>query len=114
MPAPPKNGNPSAVVFYPGGWVADGAGGRLAALGEIDTVAIVSTEAGPGMAEIHHREPVVLERADWPLWLGEAGHGAAVLMTASAAGVMSPPFRVGVAVNSNRATGAQLIQPLVT
>ena len=79
--------------------------------GEMDTVAIVSTEAGPGMGEIHHREPVVLEKSDWPLWLGEGGHGAAVLMKASEAGVMSRPFRVGVAVNSNKASGPELIAP---
>jgi putative SOS response-associated peptidase YedK len=77
-----------------------------------DTVAIVSTEAGPGMAGLHHREAVVLERADWPLWLGEAGHGAAVLMRASVPGVLAQPFRVGVAVNSNRASGPALIAPL--
>jgi putative SOS response-associated peptidase YedK len=80
--------------------------------GEIDTVAIVSTDAGPGMADLHHREAVVLERADWPLWLGEAGHGAAVLMKASAAGVLTRPYRVGVAVNSNRAAGPDLILPI--
>ena len=80
--------------------------------GDMDTVAIVSTEAGPGMANIHHREPVVLEREDWPLWLGEAGHGAAVLMKASAEGVISTPHRVGVAVNSNRASGPGLIEPV--
>ena len=79
---------------------------------DVDTIAIVSTEAGPGMAAIHHREPVVLEREDWPLWLGEAGHGAAVLMKASAAGVIGAPFRVGVEVNSNRASGPGLIIPL--
>lgn len=77
-----------------------------------DTCAIVSTEAGPGMAGLHHREAVVVEAADWPLWLGEAGHGAAVLMRASAPGVLAPPFRVGTAVNSNRATGSQLIEAL--
>jgi putative SOS response-associated peptidase YedK len=77
-----------------------------------DTVAIVSTEAGPGMAGLHHREAVVLEAHDWPLWLGEAGHGAAVLMRASAPGVLAAPYRVGVAVNSNRASGAGLIDPL--
>ena len=80
--------------------------------GEIDTVAIVSTEAGPGMRGLHHREAVVLERADWPLWLGEAGHGAAVLMKASAEGVLRC-HRVDVAVNSNRAEGAALIEPLM-
>ena len=80
--------------------------------GEIDTVAIVSTEAGPGMRGLHHREAVVLEQADWPLWLGEAGHGAAVLMKASAEGVLRC-HRVDVAVNSNRAEGAGLIEPLI-
>jgi putative SOS response-associated peptidase YedK len=78
---------------------------------DIDTVAIVSTEAGPGMQGLHHREAVLLEPADWPLWLGEAGHGAAVLMRASAQGVMGA-VRVGVAVNSNRAAGAGLISPV--
>jgi putative SOS response-associated peptidase YedK len=80
--------------------------------GEGETVAIVSTEAGPGMAGLHHREAVVLEPADWPLWLGEAGHGAAVLMKPSAPGMLAPPVRVGVAVNSNRATGPGLIVPI--
>ena len=80
---------------------------------DVDTVAIVSTEAGPGMADIHHREPVVLECEHWPLWLGEAGHGAAVLMKASAEGVMGRAFRVGVEVNSNRASGPGLIEPVV-
>ncbi|OYU19233.1 MAG: DUF159 family protein [Rhodobacteraceae bacterium PARR1] len=79
--------------------------------GELDTVAIVSTDAGPGMAGLHHREAVMLEAADWPLWLGEAGHGAAVLMRASAAGVMQC-HRVDPAVNSNRAEGAGLILPV--
>ena len=78
---------------------------------DIDTVAIVSTEAGPGMQGLHHREAVMLEPADWPLWLGEAGHGAAVLMKASDSGRMSA-VRVGVAVNSNRASGPELIVPI--
>lgn len=95
---------------------ADGAPMALAGIWQrwqdIDTVAIVSTEAGPGMAGLHHREPVVLERGDWPLWLGEAGHGAAVLMKASTEGVLTPPFRVAVTVNSNRASGSELIQPI--
>ena len=81
---------------------------------EVDTVAIVSTEAGPGMAGLHHREPVILEPRDWPLWLGEAGHGAAVLMTASAPGVLAKPYRVDVRVNSNKAFGPELIEPIRT
>lgn len=107
----------------PGGsrlpWYFTRADGRPMALagvwqrwGDIDTVAIVSTEAGEGMAGLHHREPVILEEADWPLWLGEAGHGAAVLMRPTAKGVMNAPWRVDAAVNSNRARGPHLIEPL--
>jgi len=77
----------------------------------MDTCAIVSTAAGPGMAGVHDREPVILEPGDWPLWLGEAGHGAAALMRHSPAGTLAT-HRVGVAVNSNRASGSQLIEPL--
>ena len=79
--------------------------------GDIDCCAMVTTEAGPGMAGVHHREPVILEPADWPLWLGEAGHGAAVLMHAAANGVLQN-HRVGTAVNSNRAAGPELIEPV--
>lgn len=100
-------------------WYITRADGRPMALagvwqrwGEVDSVAVVTTESGPGMAGVHNREPVILEQADWPLWLGEAGHGAAVLMRASGPGVLAAPFRVGVEVNSNRAAGAGLILPV--
>lgn len=94
---------------------ADGAPMALAAIWQrwedLVTCAVVSTEAGPGMAGIHDREPVILDPADWPLWLGEAGHGAARLMRPTPPGVLRM-HRVGVAVNSNRATGSHLIEPL--
>ena len=77
----------------------------------IDTCAMVTTEAGPTLAPIHHREPVILEPADWPLWLGEAGHGAARLMQATGPGILQA-HRVAPAVNSNRAEGPDLIAPL--
>ncbi|EEW26123.1 SOS response-associated peptidase [Rhodobacter ferrooxidans] len=78
----------------------------------MDTCALITTEAGPDMAAIHHRQPVLVPPADWPLWLGEAGHGAAVLMQAGAAGELRA-HRVGMAVNSNRAVGPELIEPLI-
>ncbi|MEO1015122.1 MAG: SOS response-associated peptidase [Pseudomonadota bacterium] len=37
--------------------------------GEIDTIAILTTEAGPDTAKIHHREPVVIQPADYHRWL---------------------------------------------
>lgn len=98
------DGQPMAFAGVWQRWERDGAA--------LDTCAIVSTEAGPGMADLHHREPVMVEPSDWPLWLGEAGHGAAVLMRASAPGVMAAPWRVDPKVNSNRAEGADLILPL--
>ena len=73
--------------------------------------AIVTTDAGPGLRAIHHREPVTIEVADWPLWLGEAGHGAAALMRPAGPGVLQS-WRVATLVNSNRAEGPGLPSPL--
>ena len=72
--------------------------------------AVVTCAANAAMGLIHDRLPVILEPADWPLWLGEAGHGAAVLMKPCAEDALQF-VRVGTAVNSNRATGPALIQP---
>ena len=77
----------------------------------LTTAAIVTTEAGPPMSDIHHRVPVVLEPEDWPLWLGEAGKGAARLMRAPAEDALQF-HRVDPAVNSNRASGPELIEPI--
>ena len=76
----------------------------------LTSCAIVTTEAGAGLSAVHHREPVILEPADWALWLGEAGHGAAPLMVARGLGVLQVQ-RVSPAVNSNRAQGPALIEP---
>jgi len=77
----------------------------------LTTVAIVTTSANDSMSRIHHRMPVVLEEPDWPLWLGEAGHGAAVLMRAATEEALVF-HRVGREVNSNRARGPGLIAPV--
>lgn len=93
---------------------ADGApmalGGLWSRWGDIDSCAVVTVAAGANLTAIHDREPLILDGADWPLWLGEAGKGAAVLMKPTAPGVLRA-CRVGVAVNSNRAAGPQLIEP---
>jgi len=75
------------------------------------TCAIVTTGANAPMQTIHHRMPVLLEQKDWPLWLGEAGHGAAPLMRAAPDETLSF-YRVDQQVNSNRASGMELIEPL--
>ncbi len=72
--------------------------------------AIVTTGASQQMGAIHHRMPVILRPEDWPLWLGEDGHGAARLMRPAPDGSLRM-HRVSTSVNSNRASGAQLIDP---
>lgn len=74
------------------------------------TCAIVTTEANRSLSAIHHRMPLILERGDWSLWLGEAGKGAALLMVPGGEDVLAF-HRVGRAVNSNRASGPELIEP---
>ena len=73
--------------------------------------ALVTTGANAAMTPIHHRIPVVLTPDQWPLWLGEAGHGAATLMQAPPEDALQF-IRVGTQVNSNRAQGEDLIKPL--
>lgn len=78
---------------------------------KLATCAIVTCGASAEVAHIHHRMPLVLGAADWPLWLGEAGHGAARLMVTAPEGTLAA-HRVDPRVNSNRAEGAGLIEPL--
>jgi len=75
------------------------------------TCAIVTCAANGTMASLHHRMPVILAPKDWALWLGEAGKGAAALMRAAPEDALAW-HRVDRAVNSNRASGPDLIAPL--
>lgn len=78
----------------------------------LTTCAIVTTSANKAMARIHHRIPVILSQQDWSLWLGESGKGAALLMKSAPEDALSF-HRVGTEVNSNRASGAVLLDPIV-
>lgn len=75
------------------------------------TCAIVTCAANATLSPIHHRMPVILAPDDWALWLGEAGHGAATLMRPAPDDALRA-YRVDAAVNSNRASGPTLIEPL--
>ena len=75
------------------------------------TCAIVTTTANRAMSALHHRMPVIVAEEHWGLWLGEEGKGAAVLMTAPPEDVLEF-WRVAPKVNSNRAAGPDLIEPL--
>ena len=75
------------------------------------TCAIVTTEANGPMSRIHNRMPVVLARGDWAKWLGENGKGAATLMIPAPDDALAF-HRVHPRVNSNRASGPELIAPI--
>lgn len=77
----------------------------------LTTCAIVTTAANDPMSAIHHRMPVLVAQEDWALWLGEEGKGAATLMTAAPDDALRF-WRVDPKVNSNRAEGPELIEPL--
>jgi putative SOS response-associated peptidase YedK len=38
---------------------------------ELNTFATITTEANQQLAPIQPRVPVIIEKADWPVWLGE-------------------------------------------
>lgn len=73
--------------------------------------AIVTTTANRLMSEIHDRMPVILEPADWPVWLGEAEGDPAALMRPAAEDVLKL-WPVSPKVNSPRNNGADLLLPL--
>ncbi len=75
------------------------------------TCAIVTTAASRTMSAIHHRMPLILDPNDWPLWLGEAGKGAALLMEPGREDLLEF-HRVDPRVNSNRAEGPELIEDI--
>ena len=75
------------------------------------TCAVLTTQSNKAMSAIHHRMPVLIEAPDWPLWLGESGKGAATLMNAAAEDALTW-HRVSRKVNSNKASGAELIEPI--
>lgn len=76
------------------------------------TCAVVTCAANAALATLHDRMPVFVAPGDFALWLGEAGPGAAPLMRPAPDGLLAF-HRVDPAVNSNRAEGAALIEPLV-
>ncbi len=72
------------------------------------TFAIITTAAGPDVAELHNRMPVILEPADWPAWLGEM-EGISTLLHSSAASALRV-WPVARRVGDPRNNGPELIK----
>jgi putative SOS response-associated peptidase YedK len=85
------------------GW--RGAGGEI-----IRSFTIVTTSANDTLRPLHERMPVVLEEADWPLWLGETEGDPASAIHPSAAGFRT--WRVSPGVNNVRNDQASLLDPV--
>jgi putative SOS response-associated peptidase YedK len=79
---------------------------------EIDTVAMVNGDANGVMSAIHHRSPVILEPADWPVWLDPANESEGI------AAMLKPPpedayelIRISEAVNKVSNDGPEVQTP---
>lgn len=99
----PRNAPIAALAGVWQDWEQDGE--------RLMTAAIVTIGANDMMSKIHKRMPVSLAPDQWASWLGEEGIGAARLMQPAPEDHFSA-FRVSTDVNSNRAIGPQLIQPI--
>jgi putative SOS response-associated peptidase YedK len=81
----------------------------------LQTCVIVTTEAGPDMAPIHDRMPVIIEEENWEQWLDPDLHDTAVvtgLLVPSPAHTLVR-HAVSTDVNSPRNDGPQIIVPVV-
>lgn len=78
-------------------------------LEKLITCSIVTVSSNESMVHLHHRMPLILAPSNWGKWLGEQGHGAATLMQPTVDG-MQAFYKVSEDVNSNRASGAYLIE----
>lgn len=70
---------------------------------------IITTDANDLMRPIHDRMPVILEKADWPSWLGEVPGDPLSLLRPAAAGVLRA-WPVGTRVNTPRNDGPELLE----
>jgi putative SOS response-associated peptidase YedK len=98
---------------------ADGAFMALAGLWEgwrgpdgtvLRSFAIVTTDANEALRPLHARMAVIVEPADWPLWLGEADGDPGTLLRPSDAALRIWP--VSTRVNSVRNNDAALLDPV--
>lgn len=79
----------------------------------LETFTIVTAAAAPAFADIHHRQPSIIEPDDFEEWLDPGTATERLLALARRA--YEGPFdhwRVSKRVNSSRNEGADLVQPL--
>jgi putative SOS response-associated peptidase YedK len=107
----PQGKAPHAVARADGGVMAlaglwegwRGEGGEV-----VRSYAVVTTNAVDALGHLHERMPVVLERDDWAVWLGEAPGDAGALMRPATTAFRVWP--VSSRVNSVRNDGPELLE----
>ena len=78
----------------------------------LGTFATITTEANILLAPIQDRMPVIVERADWPLWLGETEGDPGALLRAAPDDALRF-WTVDKKVGNVRNDGPELIEPVV-
>jgi putative SOS response-associated peptidase YedK len=76
----------------------------------LQTFATITTIANRQLGAIQDRMPVIIERHDWPLWLGEIDGDPASLLRPAPEDVLRL-WQVGKAVGNVKNDGAELIEP---
>jgi putative SOS response-associated peptidase YedK len=77
------------------------------------TFATMTTQANPELALIQERMPVIIEKAEWGVWLGEEDGDVEALLRS----LPADQFRVWPVsrkVNSVKSDGPELLEPLAT
>jgi putative SOS response-associated peptidase YedK len=77
----------------------------------LQTFATITTDANELLAPIQDRMPVIIEKADWPVWLGEAEGEPAALLRSAPNDVLRV-WQVDKKVGNVRNDGPDLIKPV--
>lgn len=100
----PPDGRP---IAFAGLWRRN----RLADGALLDTVAILTRDADPEIAAIHHRMPVVVPKALWARWMAPDPVDRELLAALSAPAGLEA-IEVSRAVNDPRNDGPELVRPV--
>ena len=98
-----RDGEPMAFAALWEGWRAPDAS-------VLRTFVIITTDANEMLRELHDRMPVVLEKPDWPLWLGETEGDPVSVLHPSANDILRV-WPVGRAVGNVKHNTPDLLQP---
>jgi putative SOS response-associated peptidase YedK len=77
----------------------------------LQSFATITTDANELLAPIQDRMPVIIEKADWPVWLGEAKGDQAALLRPAPDGMLRV-WQVDRRVGNVRNDGPDLIKPI--